>query len=207
MADDDAPPRVLELTPLNPLFREDPHALLKPLRELHPVMRDDLAGVFFLSRHEDVRGVLTDLTLWRDPAKAEEAAVLTRRILEESESRGEEDRQGSILLMDDPDHARIRGPLAQALYKRVARCRPLVETVVKEALDALEGQAQFDLMAAVALQVPIDAIARILGVDLTRLDEFRDWSEGLIQGLNPAAHAQARPPMDGMLPARRSSSS
>jgi cytochrome P450 len=185
MADDDHPPRVLELTPLNPVFRDDPHALLRPLRDLHPVMRDDLAGVFFLSRHEDVRGVLTDLTLWRDPAKAEPAAVLTRRILEEAEARGEEDRQGSILLMDDPDHARIRGPLAQALYKRVARCRPLVESVVKDALDALEGQTRFDLMAGVALPIPIDAIARILGVDVTRLDEFRDWSEGLIQGLNP----------------------
>jgi len=33
--------------------------------------------------------------------------------------------------------------------------------------------------------VPVDAIASILGVDHDRLAEFREWSEGVIQGLNP----------------------
>jgi hypothetical protein len=183
---DDAPPRVLELTPLNPAFREDPYAVLAKLRAGHPVMRDDLAGVFFISRHEDVRGILTDLTLWRDPNRAEPAAVLTRRILEqEVGDTRERDGPGSILLMDDPDHARIRTPLAQALYKRVAKCRPLVEDVVAEALDRVADRETFDLMAAVSLPVPVDVIARILGVDHTRLTEFRDWSEGIIQSLNP----------------------
>ena len=183
---DDAPPHLLELTPLNPAFVEDPHILLDRLRSDHPVMRDEAVGVFFLTRHEDVRGVLTDLTLWRSPAKAEPAAVLTRRILEQAvEGLDEADRQPSILLMDDPDHARIRHPLAQALYRRVAGFRPQVERIVDETLDALDGAARFDLMAAFALPIPIDVIAEILGVDGTRLAEFRDWSEGVIQSLNP----------------------
>ena len=190
MADDASPPRILELTPLNPAFREDPYAMLGALRADHPVMRDDLAGAFFLTRHEDVRGILTDLTLWRDPRRAEPAAVLTRRILDQGiEGREQRDGPGSILLMDDPDHARIRNPLAQALYKRVARCRPLVEEVVAQALDKVEGRDSFDLMAAVSLPIPIDVIARILGVDNTRLAEFRDWSEGIIQSLNPLRNA------------------
>jgi cytochrome P450 len=184
MADD--APHVLELTPLNPKFRDDPYAMLAALRANHPVMRDDMAGVFFLTRHEDVRGMLTDLTLWRDPVRAEPAAVLTKRILEQDvEGMPQREGPGSILMMDDPDHARIRTPLAQALYKRVARCRPLVEEVVAETLDKLEGRPAFDLMAEVSLPIPIDVIARILGVDNTRLVEFRDWSEGLIQSLNP----------------------
>jgi cytochrome P450 len=40
-------------------------------------------------------------------------------------------------------------------------------------------------MDAFALRVPIDVIARILGVDENRLTEFREWSEGAILGLNP----------------------
>jgi cytochrome P450 len=180
------PPRVLELTPLNPAFRDDPYAILADLAANHPVMRDDLAGVFLVSRHEDVRGILTDLTLWRDPNKAEADAVLTRRILDQDMEEAPQ-REGavSILLLDDPDHARIRAPLAQALYKRVARCRPQVEEVVAQTLDALEGREGFDLMAEVSLPIPIDVIARILGVDTSRYVEFRDWSEGLIQSLNP----------------------
>ena len=213
---DDAPPRILELTPLNPKFREDPYAMLAALRAHHPVMHDALAGSFFLTRHEDVRGVLTDLSMWRDPSRAEPDAVLTRRILERGpgDTRSDREGPGSILLMDDPDHARIRTPLAQALYKRVARARPLVEAVVAETLDRLEGLERFDLMAGVALPIPIDVIARILGVDHTRLVEFRDWSEGVIQGLNPLrSEAQTEhlvrsaeaidPFMRGMLEARR----
>ncbi len=190
MADDASPrpPHVLELTPLNPEFREDPYAVLARIRAQYPVLRDELAGVFFVSRYVDVRGIVTDLSLWRHPEKAEEAAVLTRRILEQepgAEREREREGVGSILLLDDPDHARIRNPLAQALYKRVAKCRPLVEEVVGDALDRVEGQESFDLMKAVSLPIPIDVIARILGVDHTRLAEFRDWSEGLIQSLNP----------------------
>jgi cytochrome P450 len=133
-----------------------------------------------------VRGILTDLTLWRDPNKAEAAAVLTRRILDQGlEEAPQREGVGSILLLDDPDHARIRAPLAQALYKRVARCRPQVEEVVAQILDRLEGREGFDLMAEVSLPVPIDVIARILGVDTSREAEFRDWSEGVIQSLNP----------------------
>ncbi len=176
----EAPPHILDLTPLNPRFREDPHALLGRLREDSPVMRDESAGAFFLTRHEDVRGMLTDLSLWRDPVRAEAAAVLTRRGLEENQGR-----PGSILTMDDPDHARIRGPLAQALYRRVARFRPHVETIVDQTLGALAERPTFDLMAEFALPIPIDVIAVILGVDHARLAEFRDWSEGVIQSLNP----------------------
>jgi len=116
----DAPPHVLQLTPLNPAFRDDPHAMLDALRADHPVMRDEMAGTFFLTRYEDVRGIVTDLTLWRDPIRAEEAAVLTRRSLEPPPGIGDGERRMSILTMDDPDHARIRNPLAQALYRRVA---------------------------------------------------------------------------------------
>lgn len=183
MADD--APAVLQLTALNPVFREDPHALLDEVRQSHPVMRDPSAGVFFLSRYEDVRAILTDLALWRDPHRAEEAAVLTRRIVEQAADRPDGGGGLSILLMDDPDHARIRNPLAQALYKRVAKSRPRVELVVDDLLDGLAEEAAFDLMARFALPVPIDVIAAIIGVDPERLMEFRDWSEGIIQSLNP----------------------
>lgn len=177
---------VLALTPLNPQFREDPYSMLGALREHCPVMRDEGAGVFFVSKHEDVRAILTDLTLWRDPNRAEEAAVLTRRILEEPEgARPGGSRNPSILLQDDPDHARVRNPLAQALYKRAAKIKPEVERIADAALDAVAAKGTFDLMNDYALPIPIDVIAAILGVSKDRLAEFRDWSEGVIQGLNP----------------------
>ena len=181
-------PSVFDLTPLNPAFNDDPHALLDRLRRECPVHRDETAGSFVLTRYADVRGVLTDSGMWRHPSRAEPAAVIQRRIADEKiegVNVPEDEAGASILFLDDPAHARIRVPLAKALYKRVARCRPLVAKVVEEKLDALEGQTEFDAMADFALRVPIDAIARILGVDEHRLMEFRKWSEGAILSLNP----------------------
>jgi cytochrome P450 len=188
MADTSAPTSVFALTPLNPAFREDPHAVLAPLRAQCPVMRDEMAGTFFISKYADVRGLLSDRTLWRDPLKAAEGEGIQRRLREQRNAGagvGEEENTTSILLLDDPDHKHIRGPLSQALYARVARFRPEVERIVDDTLARIEGRATFDLMADYCVPIPIDVIASILGVDRARLEEFREWSEGVIQGLNP----------------------
>jgi cytochrome P450 len=181
-------PSVFELTPLNPAFAENPHTLLDRLRSECPVHRDNTAGLFVLTRYADVRGVLSDTSMWRGPERAEEAAMLTRAIINqniEGRTIPEDEQRSGILLMDEPDHMRIREPFAKALYKRVARAKPLVQQVVDDWLDRLAGRERFDVMADFALGVPIDVIARILGVDNARLAEFRDWSEGVILILDP----------------------
>ena len=187
MADETPLPNILQLTPLDPAYREEPHTVLAELRAKCPVHRDDMAGAFILTRYNDVRPLVSDRTLWRDPVRAEPAANLAKRFgqndaVDLSLPRGE---TTSILMLDDPDHARIRQPIAQALYARVAKFRPEVERIVGEALDDIDASGPFDLMSAFCVRVPIDVIASILGVDHARLAEFRDWSEGVIQGLNP----------------------
>jgi len=181
-------PNVMDLTPLNPAFNDDPHALLDRLRGECPVHRDAGAGTFIMTRYADVRGVLSDTTMWRDPSRAEPEAYMAHAIKNQQVEGAAPPREGDdkgILLLDDPDHGRIRRPLAQALYKRVAKSKPLVQTVVDEALADIGDAPRFDVMARFALRVPIDVIARILGVDQTRLAEFRAWSEGIIQFFNP----------------------
>ncbi|MDZ4775865.1 MAG: cytochrome P450 [Alphaproteobacteria bacterium] len=182
-APEDRPLGLLEMTPLNPAFRDDQHGVYDRLRAKCPVHRDEAAGEFLISRHADVRATLSDRTLWRGGEHAEEASFLARRLVEQRATRG--DQPVSILTMDDPDHSRIRLPLAQALYARVAKFRPEVERIVDETLAKLEGRAQFDVLDDYAVPIPIDAIASILGVDHSRLDDFREWSEGVIQFLNP----------------------
>ena len=178
-------PSILELTPYNAQFREDPHVVLDDLRDRAPVHHDAATGSTLFSRYEDVRAVVNDRELWRDPLRAEETAVLQRRFTEGYDPSVPRTSTTSILMLDDPDHARVRQPLAQALYARVAQFRPEVERIVDEALDGVAGEPEFDLMARFCVPIPIDVIASILGVDHDRLGEFREWSEGVIQSLNP----------------------
>lgn len=200
---DEPLPNLLQLTPLNPAFRDDPHALLSRLRETAPVLRDDASGSFILSRHADVRALVSDRTLWRDPARAEPGAVLARRQMLHVDPAAPRTHTTSILMLDDPDHARIRGPLAQALYARVAKCRPQVERIVDAALDGLAGEPAFDLMARFCLPIPIDVIASLLGVDHDRLTEFRAWSEAVIHSLNPLRTPAQTAELEAAAPALR----
>jgi cytochrome P450 len=188
MSETTAPPEAgfMQLTSMNPAYREDPCAVLADVRTRTPVLRDEAFGCVFLTRHGDIRPLVSDLTLWRDPFKGDDTAF--RRLVfggGEAPPEALDSKETSILLLDDPDHARIRQPLAQALYARVARFRPEVERIVTATLDAIDTSGPFDLMTTFCIPIPIDVIAQVLGVDHDRLAEFRDWSEGNIQGLNP----------------------
>ncbi|ODT87633.1 cytochrome P450 [Phenylobacterium sp. SCN 70-31] len=178
-------PSIFELTPLNETYRVDPHTMLDDLRARCPAHRDPVSGSLVLTRYADVRAVVNDRGLWRDPIRAEEGAVMQRRFVTELDPSVPRTSTTSILMLDDPDHARVRQPLAQALYARVAKFKPEVERIIAEALDAVAGEPEFDLMARFCVPIPIDVIASILGVDHDRLGDFREWSEGVIQGLNP----------------------
>jgi len=179
-------PGLFNLTPLNPEFRDDPHKLLARLREECPVRRDEMTATFMLSRFKDARAVLNDRTLWRGPDRVEPRATFHRLVdtYEPDPDTGER-RASTILLMDEPHHSRVRTPLAQALYARAAKCKPQVEAIVAETLNALEGRDGFDLMDEFAIPIPIDVIGAILGVERARRDEFRAWSEAVIHVLNP----------------------
>lgn len=178
-------PQGLQLTALDPAFREDPYPRLKTLREQCPVRRDPLFGSVYLTRYADVRAVLTDRTLWRDPIRAEETSLTYKRAAQERMEWGE-NRVQSILTSDDPDHARVRGLITPVLYKRFAASRHLVDAIVSSRLDALDGEAAFDLISRYAVPIPIEVIAHLLGVDASRLEEFRGWSEAIIHTFNPA---------------------
>ncbi|MFQ3596399.1 MAG: hypothetical protein SNJ63_09830, partial [Sphingomonadaceae bacterium] len=186
-ADDDAGlPGFLEIQAANPAYSQCPEARLSRLRAACPVHRDPLTGHAMLPRYREARALLNDDTLWRHPSRAHPESLFHQftalRPVDESIPPGE---RSSILMLDQPDHGRIRSVLQKAFHARVFRARALVEEVVDEALAALAGRTRFDLVAELAIPVPIHAIARILGVAPDRREAFRRWSEAIIVTLNP----------------------
>lgn len=183
MADDDntvqTPSSILELTSLHPGARVDPHTPLKSLREAGPVFRDDMAKTWLLTEYSGVRETVNDRSFDRHPRNAEEGS-LARNF-----SDPDETGRTSILFMDEPDHSRVRPPLARAFYARINKMRPIIEGVIDDIFDAAPKSGRFDLMEELAVPIPIMVIAKILGVDDERTPEFRDWSEAVILSLNP----------------------
>ena len=176
-----APTSILEISAFDPEARENPHPRMRALREEGRVLRDETVKAWLLSHHDDIRTTVNDGTFVRHPSKAEEGSI-TRMLADPDDPEG---GRTSILFMDDPDHARNRRPLMQAFYQRIKKMEAEIVALIDGVIDAAPDSGRFDLMEHIAVPVPILVIAHILGVDESRLGEFRAWSEGLILGLNP----------------------
>ena len=183
-ADKDVPiPEGLQLTPLDDAYRDDPYPTLALLRRRAPVHRDRSFGRFVLTRHDDVMRVLRDLEFWVDARKANDEDYYRRAQMEQR------DRDPSMLGLDDPEHKRLRNLVSRAFTPRaVDSWQPLVEQVASDLLDAVEGEAEFDLVRALANPLPAIAIAKLLGVDAAKQADFKAWSEAsIVGGFNPFA--------------------
>ena len=187
MADDAGsaavPSGIIDISAFNPEARANPHPRLKALRETCPVFRDESVKTWLLTRYEDIRATVNDRSFVRHPTNAEEGS-LSRALID---SRADEDmmERTSILFLDDPDHSRVRLPLAKTFYARINKMKPELEAMIDNVIANAPASGRFDLMEEIAVPIPILIIAHILGVDEERLPEFREWSEEVILGLNP----------------------
>jgi cytochrome P450 len=155
------------------------HIRYDQMRSECPVLHDASSGMFVLTRYHDVRALLSDDSMWRDPDKAE-PNTLVRTFKPENRDRPE-DRESNIGWMDAPDHARVRVPLARALYKRVAATRPAIERIVADQIAEVSAKTEFDALNNFAAPIPIAVIGHILGVETRDAPTFRALSEAVLK--------------------------
>ncbi|MEV0612733.1 cytochrome P450 [Nonomuraea sp. NPDC050404] len=89
----------------------------------------------------------------------------------------------SFILMDDPEHARLRRMVQGAFtVRRTESLRPAVQRIVDKLIDELlAGPKPVDLVEAFALPVPSLVICELLGVPYTDHDFFQDNSKTIIK--------------------------
>jgi cytochrome P450 len=181
---DSAPlPGGVQLTAIDEAFRRDPYPVLNKLRERAPVYDDRELGRLVVTGHDDVKQSLHDRGFYNDPRKANPGTFSREVIAGSAAFAGQEP---SMLLMDDPDHRRLRS-LVSAPFRphAIERWRPRIRAIVKSVLDRIEGD-EFDLIESFAGPVPTVVIAEMLGVDPTLHEQFKRWSDLLVQvGFNP----------------------
>src|SRR4051794_15378412 len=153
-----------------PLTRSgvDPVPELARRREEEPVSRLDLFGntVWLVTRHSDVRSVLSDTTTFSNDF----ANLLAG---DDAGGLGLSD-PGGLGFLDPPDHTRLRRLLAPSFTaRRLQELVPRVHAVVAERLDALEGAGSpADLVEQFATPVPAMVIGEMLGVPRDEQEEF-----------------------------------
>jgi cytochrome P450 len=178
-----------------PQLLTDPYPFYAALRASQPVFRLPVGessgpGVWLLTRHADVHAVLRDARFSVDRRRA--------RIVRENIDRlaigmvlGEEGGLRTMLVMDPPDHTRVRGLVSKAFTpRRVAALRPRIEQIIDELLAEPAARGSMDVMADFAAPLPAIVIAELLGVPAEDHREFRQWSSELVSlvgSANPLA--------------------
>lgn len=174
-------PTGFEMTVIDETFRNCPHKRFDALREADPVHHDTALGRVLLTRAADVAAVLKDRSLSVDGRKAAPDSIVQRLLtLQDHEA------PRSMLVLDDPDHARLRRLVTQAFSARaIEAMRPEVARVADELLDAVAHETEFDLIENFASPLPIIVIAAMLGIDPADRADFRRWSKGLANVFTP----------------------
>jgi len=174
---------------------ENPYPVYSVIRTVRPVLEVpvpgfDGPGVWMLTRYADVHAVL------RDPRFSVERirAPIVRDNLDRMPEFLRQSAEGlrSMLIMDPPDHTRVRKLVNKAFTpKRIAALRGHIEGLVRDLVDDAAARGRFDLIHDVAEPLPAIVIAELLGVPAADHRRFREWSSALIAGF-AARSAEAR---------------
>jgi cytochrome P450 len=196
----------LEAVHANPLLRqlhELPYPLYARLRAAGPVMWNEQMGLWMVTGYPAVLSALRDPRFSADRTRAEGYRPLTE------EGR----RPRSILVLDPPDHTRLRGLVQKAFTPRVVEgLRPRVQELVDGYLDRLEERGRIDLVTDLAYPLPVTVIADLLGVPSQDHEVFKGWSEAIAGSLDPvlrdmtgvvAAREELRAYLSGIIAQRR----
>lgn len=172
-------PSGVRLTALDPEFREDPYAVLAELRRRAPTHFDSELVRLVVTDHDQVHDILRHKEMWSDPRKGNPESFSQFLLPPEGE-------EPSMLLMDDPDHKRLRSLVSGSFTPRAVEAwRPRIRAVVAKVLAGLEG-GEFDLIADFAGPVPTVVIAEMLGIDPGMRDDFKRWSDTSVKvAFNP----------------------
>ena len=117
--------------------------------------------VWLVTRHEEVRSVLTDPRISSDPSREGFPSPGRTGGVPDSETV-----PGWFVALDPPDHTKYRKALIpEFTVRRIRAMRPAVQEIVDGCIDTVLSRGQgADLMADFALSVPSLVISSMLGV-------------------------------------------
>lgn len=138
-------------------------------------------GYWVVSKHRDIR----EVSLRSDVFSSATKSIVPR--YREDLAQGQiEAGRASMIMMDDPEHSRLRKIVSRGFTPRaVERLRAeLTERARCITADAA-AQGSGDFVRQVACELPLQAISGLLGVPAADYDKLFDWTNNMIGSDDP----------------------
>ncbi|WP_067226153.1 cytochrome P450 [Streptomyces sp. NBRC 109706] len=172
-------------------FIANPYPLFAKLIEQGPVRMTMYPGgpqTWVVSRYDDVRQVLTDPTVHKNPRYAPD-------VLAAGGPPPEPDADSldpstvlarHMLNSDGAEHTRLRKLVTKAFTARPTKAlQPRVERIVTELLDQLAEGQEVDLIEALALPLTTATICGMLGIPPEDQETFHGWFDSVTNVTDP----------------------
>jgi cytochrome P450 len=185
--------------PFSEAVRDDPYPYYAALRDEAPVYWAEGAQAWCVSRYDDVQFVLRNPELFSSDAMRtmlmgappganplEDPEVMARALaLTQALAFPLEELIGGrqLLSEDPPRHTAMRNIVNRGFTpRRIAMWEPRVREFARAYVDDMRHAEEIDLVAALAMPLPVRVICEILGVEPERQDDFKRWSDRIIAG-------------------------
>jgi cytochrome P450 len=167
--------------PYDPAVIDDPYPVYDRLRGSGPAYNAEL-DCWFLLRWTDVLAAASDALLFT-----------SAQGIDIGQSRSNPAR--NIFTLENPEHDQLRAVVSKRFTPRaIAAFEPRVRGLAREHLEAFIGRGSCELMAELAIPLPIIVVGDLLGVAAAERAQFREWADALVHqdARNPASVERAR---------------
>jgi cytochrome P450 len=170
----------IDLSDHDAFLERVPHEWFATLRREAPVYFNperDGPGFYAVTRYADIREVHRHVDVY--------SSELGGTSLEDLEPDQIEARK-SMLDMDPPRHDELRGLIARRFTPRAVQVwRDAVRTVTDRVLDAALEREEFDFVAEISSEIPMQVFAEILGVPQSERRHIIDLGDRLLGNQDP----------------------
>ncbi len=150
--------------PFDPALRDDPYPLWKRLRDESPVYHNERFDFWALSRFEDVEAAHKDTRTFSS----------AHGITLEHMSRDPYPESGQFIMLDPPEHTRLRTLVSRAFTPRaIAGAEEKARDIACRLLDDVAGRSSFDYVQEFGAILPPTVISSLIGVPEADQEELR----------------------------------
>jgi cytochrome P450 len=173
---------------LNDLFsnKHNPYPFYARLRAQEPLARFNWMGgeMWLATTYEDVATILKDPRFILDKRNIPSAEGQPQPAEALATSSVPLAWRRDLLNSDAPDHTRLRTLVSKAFTPRMIELlRPRIQQIADDLLAEMQPQGPMDLVADFAFPLPIMVISEMLGIPTTQRQQFRNWTQTIIQSL------------------------
>lgn len=167
--------------PFSPTLSADPYPAYERLRDRGPVVFHRPLNIWIVSSHELCEEV------FRSPVSVDRGDLFD--VVPPWSRLSEADRSvftSSMLLVDPPDHTRLRKLVSRAFTPRtVDGLEDRVTAIAHDLVDAAARERRVDLFESVFAPLPIYVIGELLGIPRDDWVHLKRWSDELAKFIDP----------------------